>query len=153
MSEKKDGCEVCAIKFNLMEKSFADKCKILDRLWEDRLLSIGKVTDTRFEAQKVAVDIALVDLNRRLEGMNEFRAQIQNERGSFLLKETYDSRHQLLESQINLQGAEHSKFVIKEAYDTKHQLIDVRIDSLAKLVYIGIGITLTLEFVFKFAVK
>jgi chaperonin cofactor prefoldin len=41
------------------------------------------------------------DIDRRLEEMNQFRAQIQQERGEFLTKMEYESRHRELEVRLS----------------------------------------------------
>ena len=50
-------------------------------------------------ADEKARDLAATDINRRLEGMNELRAQITSERGLYLSRELFDREHaQLRES-------------------------------------------------------
>jgi hypothetical protein len=47
-----------------------------------------------------AVDTAVGTLDVRLSEMNQFRAQIQEERGAFLTKSEYESRHRELETRL-----------------------------------------------------
>jgi hypothetical protein len=47
-----------------------------------------------------AVDTAVGTLDARLSEMNQFRAQIQEERGEFLSKTEYESRHRELETKL-----------------------------------------------------
>lgn len=50
---------------------------------------------------KENINTSMQNIDRRLEEMNEFRAQIQQERGEFLGKQEYDSRRRELEIRIN----------------------------------------------------
>lgn len=49
-----------------------------------------------FEARRIAA----LDIDRRLEAMNEFRAQITNERGQYLLRDWYEREHMGLSNRI-----------------------------------------------------
>jgi hypothetical protein len=49
---------------------------------------------------KEAIDTAYSVLNGRLEGMNEFRAQINAERGQYVTKSIYDERYERLVERI-----------------------------------------------------
>lgn len=40
-----------------------------------------------------ALSIARGDMNRRLEGMNELRVQVENERGRYVTRDLYDREH------------------------------------------------------------
>jgi hypothetical protein len=54
------------------------------------------------ELIKQALDQSVATLDRRLETMNEFRAQILEERSHYLDKDTYDAKHEELKSKIGL---------------------------------------------------
>lgn len=45
---------------------------------------------------KEALDVAHGVMNGRLEGMNEFRSQINSERGNYVAKVVYEERHERL---------------------------------------------------------
>jgi len=62
------------------------------------------------------------ELERRLKGMNEFRAQLEKQTKTFLTKTEYELKIAILERDIK---------------------------SLSKLVYIGVGIILVLELILK----
>jgi hypothetical protein len=47
-----------------------------------------------------AIDKAAEDISRRLAEMNQFRAQISEERGLFLSKTEYEARHRELETRL-----------------------------------------------------
>jgi hypothetical protein len=49
-----------------------------------------------------ALVVALNNLSERLDEMNKFRAQIQEERASFLTKEVFDDKHEKLEGRVSL---------------------------------------------------
>jgi hypothetical protein len=48
-----------------------------------------------------AVIVALDNLSRRLDEMNQFRAQISEERNTFLTKEVFDSKHEELAKKVD----------------------------------------------------
>jgi hypothetical protein len=48
-----------------------------------------------------ARDIAGADINRRLEGMNELRTQINSERGLYLSREVFDREHAQLSREMD----------------------------------------------------
>ena len=62
---------------------------------EARALTIAQ------EANSKALDIASKEIDRRLEGMNELRAQISTERGLYVLRESYDEQHAALRDAID----------------------------------------------------
>jgi len=66
------------------------------------------------EALKAAKD----DMNRRLEGMNGFQRQIDNQTKTF---------------------------ISRDEYEVKHQLVNHRIEGLSKMVYIGVGILIVVQ--------
>lgn len=57
--------------------------------------------NTRFEAQENAIDAAKVEMDRRLQGMNEFRAQLEKQASTFLTVDRYEACHGRLVDQIN----------------------------------------------------
>jgi len=55
----------------------------------------------RFEAQEKALVAAKSDMERRLEAMNEFRAQLEKQATTFLTTDRYEACHGRLVDQIN----------------------------------------------------
>lgn len=62
--------------------------------------------------EEIARNLAIRDMNRRLEDMNQFRTQINTERGEYVNKESYALKHdelnkkvdQLLIAKSNMEG-------------------------------------------------
>ncbi|KPJ65314.1 MAG: hypothetical protein AMJ43_10985 [Coxiella sp. DG_40] len=79
----------------------------------------------RADAAKDALIKADQIMEHRLEGMNEFRAQLTSQACTFLPRETFEAEHKLLVAKI---------------------------DATNKILYIGIGIMLVLQIVIKFIV-
>jgi len=76
----------------------------LKEYFDIRLKDIMRLLDERFKTQKSALELAEHALTLRLESMNEFREQINKERGTYATKETltllldtFDSRLKKLE--------------------------------------------------------
>lgn len=79
--------------------------------------------DERFLSMKEALGIATAAMDKRLDGMNEIRQQLNTQAGTMAGKEYVDAKVQMLEGKI---------------------------ESLQKLVYIGLGMILVLEVVLRF---
>ncbi len=59
-------------------------------------------THKREHAQERAALLdARANIDRRLEGMNELRAQISSERGEYLTRTEYEAKHEALIARIN----------------------------------------------------
>jgi hypothetical protein len=57
--------------------------------------------EERYTAQQEAIGLARKDIERRLDEMNQFRAQINEERNIFMRKDTFDARHGELEGKVS----------------------------------------------------
>jgi hypothetical protein len=53
------------------------------------------------DAAEKAVLLARDDMNRRLEGMNEFRQQLEKQTATFVDKSYYDVEHRSLREELN----------------------------------------------------
>lgn len=63
-------------------------------------VSLRDYIDERLAANNRATDIAKADVDRRLEEMNQLRAQIGEERGAYVPVAQYDERHRDLEKRL-----------------------------------------------------
>jgi hypothetical protein len=68
-----------------------DFCKILTRI---------TTLEERFQANNEALGIARGEIDRRLEGMNELRMQIDRERGMYITHEKYEAKHEILTNSV-----------------------------------------------------
>ena len=59
-----------------------------------------KIIDLRFQDSNNALILSRNELERRLEGLNELRKDVEKDRGLLLRKETYEVEHRLLASEI-----------------------------------------------------
>jgi len=103
-----------------------------------------KSNGTEIKELKVRVDYiekgiskAEEDLNKRLEGMNEFRESLKDAQSTFLTKTEYESKHRLLEEKL----------------DANQQIIQMKLDSLQKIVYITVGTLAVLELMLRFLIR
>jgi hypothetical protein len=68
---------------------------------------LNKITDhckeeeVKFNAIRDALTLAREILEKRLEGMNEFRAQLKDQNATFITREYYDARHKTLQKQVD----------------------------------------------------
>lgn len=86
---------------------------------EEKYLIINK-------KNSIALDKAEKGMERRLEGMNEFREQLEKQTRSF---------------------------VTRGEYDINKKYIEQKVSTNSKLIYIGVGIVFVLEILFRFIVK
>lgn len=86
---------------------------------DDKLNSQSKYIEQHFELNELAIKKADESMLTRLEGMNEFRAQIKEERGSYASREAVDS--------IKLACSE---FVTKDSATTTNNAVDKRLKAL-----------------------
>lgn len=91
-----------------------------------RLLSVERSTELALANVEHATKLAADSLEKRLDSMNEFRDQLKTQAGTFLTKESSESKIQILETKI---------------------------ESLQKIVYVGLGIFIVLEVLAKILFK
>ena len=82
---------------------------------ESELKALCAKMNIRFESNEKQIELAKQEMERRLEGMNEFRAQLSNQAGTFLSRteaqlqlEKLITRIVLLEKSVNFrEGSRH----------------------------------------------
>ena len=82
---------------------------------ESELKALCAKMNLRFESNEKQIELAKQEMERRLEGMNEFRAQLSNQAGTFLSRteaqlqlEKLITRIVLLEKSVNFrEGSRH----------------------------------------------
>lgn len=82
-----------------------------------------KICNEKMCAQKEALSLARESLEKRLEHMNEFRSQLSEQSITFMTKDIYEARHKELTSKI---------------------------ESIEKIVYIGMGMCAVIELMLRF---
>ena len=63
-------------------------------------VELREYIESLISAQKEATKVAKDEMNRRLEGMNEFREQLRTQASTFLTRERFDVEHELLKEKI-----------------------------------------------------
>lgn len=89
-------------------------------------ISLRDYFDSQIKDVKSSIGVAYASMEKRLEGMNEFRDTLRDQA---------------------------SKFITREEYEAKHRQLDDKISTVQKIVWVGIGITLALQFLLRFFVK
>ena len=82
--------------------------------------------ETRVDYIEKGIEKTENALNKRLEAMNEFRAALKDQNNTFITRIEFES---------------------------KHLIIEEKIETIQKLVYIGIGVLFVVEIVLKLIVK
>jgi len=115
----------------------------------EALMAQYKEAHTRIhELEAAGVERAREAIEIRLEGMNEFRAQILTERGTFLTKDKFDASHGALSRIVDAKvEACEKRIVILET-----AVANLRGRTAAVSASIGIGLVI-LELILKFAIK
>ena len=97
--------------------------KLNDRRYSEVNIEKEKALKIKEEADKIALGLARNIQTYKDEKANELRSQIEGERGLYLTREEYDAKHQTLQNQLN---------------------------SIQRIIWIGTGILLAVEFLLKF---
>ena len=64
-------------------------------------VSLKEYIDIKINSMERAVDVASQGMNKRLEGMNEFRQQLKDQTNTFLTRNEYETKHTLLADKIS----------------------------------------------------
>jgi len=67
---------------------------------EAQIKALRDYVDLKNIAASRAIDLSHVDLERRLEAMNEFREQLVQERGTYVAEAVYSVKHEELERRL-----------------------------------------------------
>lgn len=77
-------------------------CEQWQRLHMELHASEKSKADAVRECDQKALDKASIDVDHRLHAMNELRSQISEERGRYLLRESYDEQHNALRDSVDV---------------------------------------------------
>ena len=72
-----------------------------NELIDEKFRSRDVLTAEKFRSRDLAVTIALQTLERRLDGMNEFRAALQDQTAQYLTRAEYNVAHEVLAKTID----------------------------------------------------
>jgi hypothetical protein len=89
-------CDVRAEGCSRRMDAILDRINSLAELQEKSIAHLTKVIDLMATAQRDALDAAKVEMDRRLENMNEFRSQLTHQASTFVDKSYYGIQHQNL---------------------------------------------------------
>ena len=64
-------------------------------------LSLRDYFESRISAQDKALELARQGIDKRLESMNEFRAQLNQQASTFMTREYYDAKHETMQKQVD----------------------------------------------------
>ena len=65
-------------------------------------VSLREYIEARLEGMDKALNIASAQMNQRLEGMNEFRAQLSGQAQTFIPREEYRIQHESLDMKMTM---------------------------------------------------
>jgi hypothetical protein len=81
---------------------FKNYCQQQRDACEKRLEDVCRWISVQFISQEKAIKVASDEMNRRLEGMNEFREQLNRQAGTFVEKNLYEAEYAALRKEIEL---------------------------------------------------
>src|SRR5271165_1709808 len=87
-----------------------------DQAWSrlyERLDYIERLSEERFNSRDRALTVALTAMDRRLEGMNEFRDALRDQTIRFLSREEYAVAHEITVRNMELARLELSKYAVR----------------------------------------
>ena len=64
-------------------------------------VSLREHIESRLSSLEKATEVAKREMDRRLDGMNEFREQLRKQEGTFITKEFFDSKHDSIQIQVD----------------------------------------------------
>jgi hypothetical protein len=76
-------------------------CLLREEACNNRFKYLEKTITLQSLSDEKAVSVARKEMDRRLDGMNEFREQLQSQATTFIEKKYYDMEHKLLRSEID----------------------------------------------------
>lgn len=107
-------------------------------------MALRELILTRFDSldrethlRATTVEQARIDMNRRLDGMNEFRQQLAATESTYLKRSEWDVSHTALEERLQQSGA----------------ATEMRLRSIERLVYIGVGAVLVINIAASYFLK
>jgi hypothetical protein len=84
-----------------LKSALTEKPKMTDEHIRDLILQERHLRESQDQARSRAVEAARNEINRRLETMNDLRAQINSERGMFTSRELHDRDYRAIELRLN----------------------------------------------------
>jgi polynucleotide 5'-kinase involved in rRNA processing len=105
----------------------------IERLIDER----HKLYESKFEAHKVALDLAKCEIDRRLEQMNKFREENIQDKLKSVSRQEWQTGHQSLIAQ----------------FDEKMVSIDRRFATVERMIWVGTGIVLSVSAMIAVLVK
>src|SRR6266576_2488027 len=120
----------------------------LERYFSDKIDALQKLVDHRQGDAERALSVALEAMNRRLEGMNEFRQALSDQRFAdeknrakieegLVTKEIYELEHSILETLVG-KNAEHIIEIDKKLFALSELKVDKREGLSSKYMYSAI---------------
>jgi hypothetical protein len=82
---------------SLLDERYATQTKALDAAFA----AAERAVTTALDSAEKAVNKAEVAAERRFESVNEFRAQLADQAGSFITRAEYDAKHEALGKQVD----------------------------------------------------
>ena len=92
-----DGKDMISVK-EYIESRLDDTTK----LFETKVDALDKATVLKVDALDKATILASQQMEKRLEGMNEFRESLRDQNATFVRKDEYDTKHEALEKTFNV---------------------------------------------------
>src|SRR5271166_136199 len=80
---------------------------------QDRLDYFERLAEEKFEARDRALTVALVAMDRRLDGMDEFRDALRDQTNRFLPREEYQAAHEAQVRNVDATRIELSRYAVR----------------------------------------
>jgi hypothetical protein len=89
-------------------------------------LTLKEYINDKFLSLEKSTENNRISMEKRLDGMNEFRSQLKDQA---------------------------SQFLTRLEYEAKHELLDNKITSALKILYMGVGVVFILEVLLRFLIR
>lgn len=110
--------------------------------FNQQLKDFKALEESRFQSLEKAVRLAARQMEKRLDSMNEFREQLKDQSNTFLPRDSFEAKHELIQKQVD-----ELRMIQAEVRGKASQMS-------VSVAYIGIGISFLvaiIDFIFTFA--
>jgi len=99
--------------------------------FDDKFIELEKRLSEKQKYQEKALQTAKEELNRRLEGMNEFREQLQSQAVTFLTRERFDSQSEKHTAEHKTIDEKISRLLSSDLYHSEHKTLADKVEEIS----------------------
>jgi hypothetical protein len=129
-------------KIVALEISLSKQISALKDYSDSRFSEMQRSVDLRSAVLQTAVDKSDQSMNKRFETVNEFRGQLKDQAGQFIIRDEYNATRDQIQQHLTNMSDERAHFVTRNEFS-----------AIQRLVYLGMGGVIAIEILLRFLVK